>query len=364
MDWAFIQAIIRDEADAVAAMMQERQIGANYIDPVGRYNPLHIAVQHGSSGTYNMLLDAGVDVNIEDRTVAELPGAWTVYSTNCDSGLTPLMLASIGDATVVRDLLDRGADVNKRTWRRGMTALHYAVTHGCTDIVAELLIAGCDVNIQTHEGETPLYCAVKLNKLHEAKLLLRIQGINPNIVTTCGYNALHLINNCCAHQPLSAEIVRLLLAAMDPSAVNVTDGGGMTPIHCVLLRDRTDLFEMMLGVEGVDVRRAIPRHGTPLEIAVTRGNTAAVRALVSRLGAEDLNRATVRNRDTPLHVATRLGHVEIVKALLQAPGVMRNLRNADGLTARDLAIDFDMIAAFNPPIRMLVMREAGLLRRL
>ena len=123
-----------------------------------------------------------------------------------------------------------------------------------------------------------------------------------------------------------------------------------------------DLLEMLLAV--VDVDAGIVSHdGTPLEMAVTQRNQPAVEALVRSGRNLNLNRRDEECGNTPLHTAVILGLPEIVRLLACAPGVDRRIRNRDGFTAFDLAEltgDDRMIAAFNPPVRMLVEREAGL----
>ena len=52
---------------------------------------------------------------------------------------------------------------------------------------------------------------------------------------------------------------------------------------------------------------------------------------------EYINTAYAQNGNTPLHVAALNGQTEIVKLLLEQPGLDTTLKNNDGKTARDLA---------------------------
>ena len=60
--------------------------------------------------------------------------------------------------------------------------MHIATRMGHDQIVRMLLKAGCDVNIQTHQGLNALTIAASCNNLSIARLLLEhrahIQGIN------------------------------------------------------------------------------------------------------------------------------------------------------------------------------------------
>jgi ankyrin repeat protein len=101
------------------------------------------------------LLDRGSDVN----------------ARHDNNGMTPLMCAAWGDASVknpgqvvcdhpgvVKLLLERGASVKARD-NDGKTALHHAAEHG-QDAIAKILIdAGADVTARDAAGRTPLQWA-------------------------------------------------------------------------------------------------------------------------------------------------------------------------------------------------------------
>ena len=95
------------------------------------------------------LLDKGADVNAQDK-----------------DGMTPLMWAmrSVpfggGSLDMVKMLLDRGADANAKD-KSGGTALMNVTTLGL-DVVELLLDNGADVNAKTTDGFTALMAAVGL----------------------------------------------------------------------------------------------------------------------------------------------------------------------------------------------------------
>ena len=69
-------------------------------------------------------------------------------------GITPLSYAVLhGHRTVVRQLMDRGANVNTPN-RDGGTALHTAAFLGRAEIAKTLLAAGADPNLKNERGET------------------------------------------------------------------------------------------------------------------------------------------------------------------------------------------------------------------
>ena len=79
--------------------------------------------------------------------------------------------------------------------------------------------------------------------------------------------------------------------------------------------------------------RILPRLKEPakcLHDAATNGAVGVVRALIPLV---DVNAKAEIAGDTALHIAARLNHVEIVHALLGAPGINVNATNSDGDTA-------------------------------
>ena len=88
-------------------------------------------------------------------------------------GSTTLQYAAVYSHTdVMHELLQRGADVNKRDRDYGRTALHYSARYNSTDAIRLLLQNGASTTIKDDEGRTPIDWARKKNH-QEAVLLLR-----------------------------------------------------------------------------------------------------------------------------------------------------------------------------------------------
>ena len=88
-------------------------------------------------------------------------------------GWTALQRAAMENHTdVIHELLQRGADVNKRHRDYGLIALHYCAWYNRTDAIRLLLENGASTTIKDDEGRTPIDCARKYNN-QEAVLLLQ-----------------------------------------------------------------------------------------------------------------------------------------------------------------------------------------------
>ena len=77
------------------------------------------------------------------------------------------MASAQGDAAVVKELIEAGADVNEQAsakcWTSDkifwITPLYVAAQNGHTPVVIQLIRAGSDVNIPISVGVTPIHVA-------------------------------------------------------------------------------------------------------------------------------------------------------------------------------------------------------------
>lgn len=249
--------------------------------------------------------------------------------------------ASNGDVELVKQLLVKGANVNKKeeSWKK-WTALHYAASKGHLK-VAELLISeGANVNAKADAkrgfGFTPLMVAVDKQHADMVKLLIG-KGSDVNIKTPSGWTALHVAAN-----EGDAELVVLLIN----KGANINSSPGElsgTPLFQAVRKGHYDVAELLIS-KGADVNAkgpfgGIPLHRissirmaelmidnganvnakdqfgqTPLHIAASGGNINIAELLISN-GA-DINEKTNRGT-TPLDMAIRDGHKELAELLMQ-----------------------------------------------
>jgi len=137
---------------------------------------LMIAIEYGHLEIVRELLDRGADVN----------------AVRTNTGATPLFFASLyGHLDIVRELLDRGADVNAaRT--NGFTSLIIASEYDHPEIVRELLDRGANVNAAMTDGLTSLMWASAMGHLEIVRELC-VHGADVNAAkTNDGYTSLML----------------------------------------------------------------------------------------------------------------------------------------------------------------------------
>ena len=95
-----------------------------------------------------------------------------LINTPAKHGVTPLMYAAQnGYLEVVKEFLDRGADIDARD-KNGDTALFYAVRNRRLDIVKELLNRGAYINASNFSGATALTVAADFGTVEVVKELL------------------------------------------------------------------------------------------------------------------------------------------------------------------------------------------------
>ncbi len=206
-------------------------------------------------------------------------------------GTTALMYAVLtADAGAVRNLLERGAEVNAAN-RDGYTALHFAVYD---DVKASLLLAkGADAKVATTAGVTPLLVA--------------------------------------AGRPGSIETVRLLLAA--GADANAANRGGLTPIdRAAAAGDVSVLRALFEGGAKVALHSPAVYHSVKVSCMACVELLLEKGAGVNEIGAR---------RETALHNAAIRHHLPLMKLLL-SKGATVDTQDVRGYTAlMRTAISFD-----------------------
>ena len=293
-------------------------------DANAQSTPLHEAALSGGFFTIHLLLADGANVNARD-----------------EDGFTPLHVAALfGKMASVQALLAGGADVNAQT-EDGVTPLHQAMLFGNMASVQALLAGGADVNVRDKDGATPLHVAAALGNAAAIRALLA-GGADVNARGEDGVTPLHTAvfrKTLLAMLEADAdgsrnELSRVLSKETGLNTLNEND----REIFAAFLKsgadDLTDTVRALLaGGANVDARD--DDGTTPLHLAATSGDAAAIRALLT--GGANVN---ARDKDgfTPLHGVGLSGDdVAAIRALL-AGGADVNARGEDGVTPLHTAV--------------------------
>ncbi|MDR2128952.1 MAG: ankyrin repeat domain-containing protein [Burkholderiaceae bacterium] len=190
---AYFRAIKQNNAAAMTALLRQ---GANPNTVDARGIPgLYMALQDESLEVASALLASPkINVNLLAPTDE-----------------SPLMMAALkGQADIARQLIAKGAAINKSGW----TPLHYAATGGHAELIKLLLKAGADLDARSPNDSTPLMMAARYGSAESVRLLLKA-GADPHARNHLGMDALDFALS--ASRPDAIEILGKLRKTGGPS---------------------------------------------------------------------------------------------------------------------------------------------------
>ncbi|KFY81883.1 hypothetical protein V500_11000 [Pseudogymnoascus sp. VKM F-4518 (FW-2643)] len=314
----------------------------NYRDSHNK-KPLHYAAGYGHCGLVEILLDA------EDT------------DANCKGSATEVITAAVvnGHEQVVKQLLGRGVDVRGNTQVAGNALIaavqsvsrgHFrplpsrkierVAATGDASLIKFLLNHGADVNAKGDSNRTAIEESITSSvvRIGTVKLLLE-SGANAN--GSCSFTSTQLKgligrfsvsqemlsnNNSVDEPPESDGTVLQVAAALedkDSAAIvtkmllekgaHVNEGGFYgTALQIASARGNTLVVELLLK-KGAQVNEG-GFYGTALQVASARGNISVVELLLKKGADVD---GLMGNSLTPLQEASSLGDSAIVKLLLK-----------------------------------------------
>lgn len=169
----------------------------------GSYEDFFSAVRQDNPRALSELLNRGFDPNTLSPSrdyalvlalrepsllVTEVLVKWPATQVEVRSAKdeSPLMLAALHGLTdICRQLIQRGADVNKPGW----APLHYAATHGHLEVMNLLLAQYAYIDAASPNGTTPLMMAARYGTPAAVKLLLEA-GADPVLKNDLGLSAI------------------------------------------------------------------------------------------------------------------------------------------------------------------------------
>ncbi|KAH6894868.1 ankyrin repeat-containing domain protein [Coprinopsis sp. MPI-PUGE-AT-0042] len=204
--------------------------------------------------------------------------------------------------------------------------LHVAAFYGLEDLIPLAVAQVHSPNSGTTTfRESPLMLAVQHGHLACAKALLSLPGIDVNLCNSTSRNAF-MIAAIYGH----IECVQLL-AEVPGIDINAVDMFGETSLIYVAQHDPTAIVKLLVRLPGIGINTTDQYGWTALMHAVDGGHTEGVKELLS---AQEIDVNWASNRDkyytlneaqlTALIVAARKGRINIVKQLLEVPGINVN----------------------------------------
>ena len=233
-----------------------------------------------------------------------------------------------GNIEKVRDMLDKGADVNVCKSRDDKSVpLYWALANGHEELATLLVQHGADVNAKYGGG--PLLCdAARDGNTDSVKFLLD-NGADVGIkAKSDGSTPLHLASYGC-HLGIAKMLV-------DKGAdINAKSNGGWTPLHEAAkgIEEKRESTVRYLIQSGADVNAKSEWGQTPLHEAARFGYTDAVKVLIEK-GA-DVN-AIDNFGATPCHGAVKEFHEDTIVVLMQH-GAKTDIKDDNGITVESNA---------------------------
>ena len=282
---------------------------------------LTCACLKGDSAQVEQLLD-------EDHEGA-CPSRLVSHDSNITSALH-LVCDKLGDLNLLKVLTSRKCDVDVKDFR-GCTPLHYACFNGHIDLVTYLVLTlKCNPNMRDNDGRRPLHMACSFifseqehSSLKIVQVLTNQAGCDCNVVTEKGETPLMLL----CRSSCSKSIIDYLVHTCHCD-ISLKDSDGNTALHlaCMyagLKQTEVKAFVEMRNLPIVKTITAVDEHcgmhslnnqnDCPLEVAIAHDLVEIASFLIVKM-----NEISHKNNDdtvSPLHIACSKSNVKLVSLL-------------------------------------------------
>uniref|UniRef100_A0A1B6C1D9 Uncharacterized protein n=1 Tax=Clastoptera arizonana TaxID=38151 RepID=A0A1B6C1D9_9HEMI len=272
------------------------------------YTPLHFASRKNNPEIIKLLLKTGA--NIDART---------------SSGETPLSLA-VEHCQVenVKMLINYKPDVNITLtlgYNSGYSILHLASARNNPEILKILLKSPTNVNAFSSNGETPLFVAVKLDRMENIQTLVKhgIDFQNEN-------NKLAFLFSITNSNKKISEFLKNYFELVSNDIKNVK------LLHQSIFK-KINIFDDFIKL-GIDVNYKVENGDALIHVACKVNNMNVINTLLKYHA--DINCFDSRG-NTPLHIATENKNIEMMYLFLKYGAKVNLKNNFNGYTALNLA---------------------------
>lgn len=310
-------AVEVESVDTIFSLLKD---GADlYTTNENQQTLLHIATENWDSEIMNLLLESGLKKKVNETD---------------HNGNTPLHLAvQMEYKEHVHMLIAAGADLHVSNHLQ-QTLLHIAAYSSSGELLSLLLESGLKdkVNATNYNGETPLFCAVELDNIESARILV---AAGADLYTT-NEDRQTLLHAAAKGWKTHSEIMKYLLESGLREKVNEADCDGETPLFCAVSRNRPKLARLLIAA-GADIHTTNEDRQTLLHAAVDSGANELLSFLLES-GLKDKINVANCNGETPLHNALRYGNKKAARMLIAA-GADLHTTNKDQQTLLHAAVD-------------------------
>ncbi len=308
----------------------------------------------------------------DKRIIAALlnHGAELIAKDNDD--WTPLHLACRDcNERMVNNLLDSAKEnqissVVNAKGKNGETAFHIAAAKNQKKIASKLLEKGVSINAVDDNGQTPLHWACSKSQ-NEMAMFLLDKGADVDIVDKHGRNAVHLAAGAADRRDSSHSLLRYFLLMENPRIdPNQRDFSGRSALHFASANGHDAAVHLLILAKAdvnAQANGGYEKHFPPLYEALANQhfdvaqrliqNGALIRQegdfncfpLLCHFGLDHLLAEVQLNDElvnaavpSPLWRACNNGHVDVVKRLLNVPGVDVDSEAPDSTTPLVIAM--------------------------
>lgn len=236
------------------------------------------------------------------------------------------------DKSVVRLLIENGADVSLQTKHVHETAFHYCAIAGNNDVMTEMInhMSAADVgkalNRQSSIGWTPLLIACNRGHMELVNTLLTNHG-RVDVFDVEGRSALHL-----AAEHGYLQVCDALLT--NKAFINSKARNGRTALHLAAMNGYAHLVKFLIRDHNAMIDVLTLKKQTPLHLAAASGQMEVCKLLLE-LGANI--DATDELGQKPIHAAAQNNYSEVVQLFLQQHPNLVMATTKDGNTCAHIA---------------------------